>query len=331
MAIKRGVSLYSFQDTYYNGNMNLADCVKFVAEELEATGIELLAEQMPIGSYPNPTDRQVDDWKEMMEKYHTTPTCMDSFIDYMLYKGRILTLKEQVEQMEQDLKLASRLGFQCIRVLCPVRAEVVEASAPIAEYYNVKMGLEIHAPMSFKAPWMQRYMEMANRVNSKYVGIIPDFGIFQYKPNDIAIQQALQAGARKSIIDQVVVEYRNGAHAVGQLKERLEKDRLNEAERAFIAQNSRSCYSDPECLKTYKDFIIHFHGKFYEINPENLEETGINYKEPIRILKETGFDGYISSEFEGQGFYQTDEFCDTSYEQEQLKLHHKMLKKYIGE
>lgn len=330
MALTRGVSLYSLQDSYYNGNMNLEDCVKFVSDELGAVGIELLAEQMPVGSYPNPTDREVGEWKEMMDKYHTVPTCMDSFIDYMLYKGRILTLKEQVAQMEQDLRLASRLGFKCIRVLCPVRAEVVEASAGIAEYYNVKMGLEIHSPMSFKAPWMQRYMEMAHRVDSPYVGIIPDFGIFQYKPNDIAVKQALMAGARKEIVDQVVKEYRNGGDAVMELKARLEKGGLNPAEEKFIMQNSRSCYSDPECLREYQDYIMHFHGKFYEINPDTLEETGINYEEPLRILKEIGLDACISSEFEGQKYYQTDNFKDTSYEKEQLKLHHKMLEKYLN-
>lgn len=56
MAIKRGVSLYSLQDSYYNGILDLEGCVKFVAEELGATGIELLAEQMPVGSYPDPSE-----------------------------------------------------------------------------------------------------------------------------------------------------------------------------------------------------------------------------------------------------------------------------------
>lgn len=330
MAITRGVSLYSFQDSYYNGNMDLEACVKFVAEELGATGIELLAEQTPVGHYPNPTAKEVGQWKDLMAKYNTVPTCMDSFIDYLLYKGRILTLKEQVAQMEQDLRLASRLGFSCIRVLCPVRAEVVEASAGIAADYNVKMGLEIHAPMSFRAPWMQRYMEMAARVNSKYVGIIPDFGIFQHKPNEIAIRQALAAGAREEIVARMVEVYKHGAPAVAELKAELTPKGLNPAEEKFIMSNSRSCYSEPECLREYQDYLVHFHGKFYEINPKTLEETGINYAEPLRILQEIGFDGSISSEFEGQGFYQTADFTNTAYEAEQLKLHHKMLTKYLG-
>ena len=333
MAIKRGVSLYSLQDSYYNGILDLEGCVKFVAEELGATGIELLAEQMPVGSYPDPSEKDVDWWKDLMAKYGTEPSCMDSFIDWMLYKGRILTLKEQVQEMEKDLKLASRLGFKCIRVLTPVRAEVVEASASIAEYYNVKMGLEIHAPMSFDAPWMQRYLEMCARVDSPYVGLIPDFGIFQYQPNRINQQQALAAGARPEVVDAVVKTYKSGYAAMAALRPQLEKEMggLNPAEMGFIMRNSRSAYSDPDVIRKYKDLIVHFHGKFYEIDPETLTETSINYEEPFAVMKEIGYDGFISSEFEGQGFYQTPDGNDTSYEMNELKLHHKMMAKLLGE
>ena len=40
----------------------------------------------------------------------------------------------------------------------------------------------------------------------------------------------------------------------------------------------------------------------------------------------------FSSEFEGQPHYWNDgDLMDTSYELEELKLHHKMLKKYLGD
>lgn len=333
MSIKRGVSLYSLQDTYYNRNIDLEGMVKFVSEELGATGIELLAEQSPVGSYPNPSDKDVDWWKDLMAKYGTEPVCMDSFIDWMLYKGRILTLKEQVQQMEQDLRLASRLGFKCIRVLCPVRAEVVEASASIAEYYNVKMGVEIHAPMSFDAPWMQRYFEMAERVGSPYIGVIPDFGIFQYQPNAIHKKQALAAGCRPEVVEGISEKYKEGFAVMAAYRAELEKKvgGFTPAEMGFAMSCARSAYSDPAVLKEYKKYIMHFHGKFYEIDPETLTETGINYEEPLQVMKDMGYDGYICSEFEGQRFYQTDNYDDSSYEKEELKLHHKMLKKMLGE
>ena len=177
MSIKQGVSLYSYQQAYFKKELDLEGAVK-AAADAGAPGIELIAEQMPVGRYPNPTDRDIAWWKDLMVKYNTTPTCMDAFMDTRMYKGRYLTLPEQVNLMERDLKLASQLGFYCIRVLCHVRPEVIEASLPIAEYYNVKMGLEIHAPLTMKGEWVTNYVEMAERKGSPYAALIPDFGIF---------------------------------------------------------------------------------------------------------------------------------------------------------
>ena len=43
--IKRSVSLYSYQDEYYNGQLDLEGCLRETAKT-GATGVELLAEQM---------------------------------------------------------------------------------------------------------------------------------------------------------------------------------------------------------------------------------------------------------------------------------------------
>ncbi|NLK89444.1 MAG: AP endonuclease, partial [Clostridiaceae bacterium] len=119
MAIKLGVSFYSYQQAYYTGRKNLEQLIDATANVVGARGVELIPEQMPVGSFPDPSEADVECWFAWMEKYQTEPTCMDSFIDWMLYKDRILTKREQVDQMARDLRLASRLGFKTLRVLCP--------------------------------------------------------------------------------------------------------------------------------------------------------------------------------------------------------------------
>lgn len=44
MSIKRGVSLYSFQNETFLGEMNLEDCLRTCAE-IGANGIEVVSEQ----------------------------------------------------------------------------------------------------------------------------------------------------------------------------------------------------------------------------------------------------------------------------------------------
>jgi len=330
MSIKRSVSLYSLQNSYYYGNIDLEGCIKFVTQELKAPGIELIYEQMPVGAYPNPTASEVSRWKDWMQQYGATPTCMDSFLDWRLYKNRVLTLREQVEQMANDLRLASRLGFPCIRVLCPVRAEVIEASIPYAEEYGVQMGLEIHAPMHFEADWAKRYLDMAHRTGSPMVKIIPDFGIFQYRPSQIACDNAIKAGAKPEIIDFIVKAIEADSTCAKDLAPQIQAMGGGPAEIGFAMQHARLHYSDPSVLRDIKDLICHVHAKFYDMD-DSGNETCIRYPEAIQMLKDIGWEGYLSSEFEGQDFYEGADVTDTAYELEQLKRHHRMMAKLLGE
>ena len=285
-----------------------------------------IAEQMPVGAYPDPSDADVAQWFDWMEKYNTEPTCMDSFIDWMVYKDRILTRREQVDQMARDLKLAARLGFKIIRVLCPVRKEIVEASIPIAEHYGVKMGLEIHAPMTLKSRWTVEYMDMVVKSGSEYAGLIPDFGIFAKRPAKKMMDNAVKSGASQVILDEIAAACEDG-EGVEKLMSIVKRMGGSEAESAVAMSWARNRFSEPEWIRDYAPYIFHCHGKFYDMD-EQCKETGIDYETPIAVLKDIGYDGYICSEFEGQRLYTGDEEVN---EIEQVRRHHVMLKGILGE
>ncbi len=326
MTIQRSVSFYSYQYNYYTGQKTLEQLIDATANIVGAQGIELIYEQMPVGSYPNPSDAAVEKWYGWMEQYNLKPTCMDSFIDYMLYKGRVLTRQEQVEQMEQDLRLAARLGFDSIRVLCPVRKEIVEACLPVAEYYGVKMGLEIHAPMTLRSRWTVEYMDMVAKSSSQYAGLIPDFGIFAKRPAKKMLNNALQQGADPSILD-MIVEGCENQRPVPEMLADVKKMGGSDVEAGVAMSFIRNSFNDPAWLRDYATHIIHVHGKFYDMD-EDCNETGIDYVTPIQVLKDIGYKGYISSEFEGQRLSVGNEEPD---EIEQVRRHHVMLKGLLGQ
>ena len=66
-AIKRGVSLYSYQEEFFLQKMTLEDCIAAVAAT-GATGIEILGEQS-IWGFPKLTDAFVHQWFGWMDKY----------------------------------------------------------------------------------------------------------------------------------------------------------------------------------------------------------------------------------------------------------------------
>lgn len=324
MAIRLGVSFYSYQQRYYKNESSLEDLIRITSETIGADGVELIYEQTPVGAYPNPEDSDVDRWHGWMDKYKTKPVCMDIFLDWLLYKGRVCTQKEQVQMMEQDIRLASRLGFPVVRVLTPVRKEIVEACIPIAERYNVKMGMEVHAPMTLRSRWILEYIEMAERSGSKHVGLIPDFGIFQLRPAKKMISNALDAGANPKILEHIVQACENRLQ-VKQILAEIKKLGAGDAENGVAMSFVRNRFSEPEWMRDYAKYIFHVHAKFYDMD-EDCEDTCIDYKNPVSVLKDIGYEGYMCSEFEGQRLYIGDEEVN---EVEQVRRQHAMLRKLI--
>jgi len=201
MALKLGASSYSWQDEYYTGKMSLEDCISNL-HSIGGTGFELIPEQMlPENNFMKLSDSFVDQWYSWMDKYQMTPTCCDIFDDYNLYRNRTLTVTEQLELIEHYLKVAQRLGFYCVRVLCRTPIEVLEAALPLGEYYGIKLGLEIHAPLSMHSDWADRWREMVAKSGTKYAGFIPDFGIFSKRPYTVSLAKAIRLGANPQLLE----------------------------------------------------------------------------------------------------------------------------------
>src|SRR5207244_1253006 len=86
--IKRGVSLYSFQEEYFLRKMTLEDCLA-TAAKLDIPGIEIIGEQMAPG-FPDPGEAFFDRWHAWMQEYPRTPVCHDMFLDWNMFKGRTM-------------------------------------------------------------------------------------------------------------------------------------------------------------------------------------------------------------------------------------------------
>ena len=131
--MKRSISLYSYQDEYYDGKLDLEGCLRETAKT-GATGVELLAEQM-IKKFPLPieTEEFREQWFGWLEKYHLTPSCYDAFLENRIFDNRTLCLGEQINMMKRDIRLASLLGFHNLRTLVSTPMEVIEGSLAYAQ------------------------------------------------------------------------------------------------------------------------------------------------------------------------------------------------------
>ncbi len=348
--IKRSVSLYSYQDEYYLGKLDLEGCLRETAAT-GATGVELLAEQM-IKKFPLPIETQEfrDQWFEWLKKYNLTPSCYDAFLENHIYDNRTLTLKEQIKMMNRDLHLASLLGFPVIRTLVSTPMDVIEGSLPYAEEVGVKIGIEVHAPFSLNSGWADGYMEMINRTGTKFFGFIPDMGIFCKNIPDVLRDKCRRHGAKEEcikIVDDAYaqrvekgftkikydlnlgkanMEYRM-ANGMKEMMDAVEAAGGGPADMEYAGSSFTYSWSDPQDIIDNIDYIFHTHAKFYNVH-EDLQETAVAIPEVIEAYKKAGYTGFLSSEYEGGEHLRGDMEVDSI---EQVRRHQAAMAKCIGE
>ncbi|MDL2292993.1 sugar phosphate isomerase/epimerase [Ruminococcaceae bacterium OttesenSCG-928-D13] len=322
MGIKRGVSLYSYQQEYFLHQMDLEACIKAVAD-LGATGVEIIPEQM-VNEYPRLSDGFLEKWFGWMKQYGTVPTCMDAFSESLLYKNRVLSESELVDLMERDLKVAAQLGCFVIRTLCTTPTGVIEKSLPLAEKYGVKIGLEIHAPLDLDSDWFKPYQDLIDRKGCAWFGIIPDMGIFEKFPSPLQQARAVRNGASQKVTDFITQAYIAG-EGQDKVAAEMAKQNANQHDYAWLHRAYRTLYTSPEVLRKHKDYIFHVHAKFYDVSPDYQDEC-LDYENVVRVLREIGYDGYLSSEYEGNRTIE-DAFPVDSVEQ--VRRQHEMMKRLL--
>jgi sugar phosphate isomerase/epimerase len=323
--IKRGVSLYSFQEEYFLRKMSLEDIIATCAK-LDILGIEIIGEQMAPG-FPEPGDEFFNNWHEWMSKYERTPVCHDMFLDWNKHKGRTMTEDEQVQSVVRDLRFANRLGCKVIRAIHTTNLRVLERAVPYAEELDVKMGVEIHAPNHPDNPAMQELWALMERLDSPYLGFTPDMGIFTRRMPRVVSDRWVRDGARQDIVDHIVEVY-NSHEGQERLPEDVEKMGGGPVDRWAASYTSRAMiYVDPRRLLPIMPRVVHIHAKFNEMLPDYTEYS-IPYDEVIPVLIEGGYNGYLSSEYEGNRHIQ-DAFDVDSVEQ--VRRQHEMFKQLLGE
>jgi sugar phosphate isomerase/epimerase len=257
--IHRGVSTYCWYPLY-NVNMDLEDSF-MIMQDMGAHGLEILADGI-IKGYPYPSKEWLNKWFALCDHYEIVPVEYGHWVESKLYRGRESTVEESLEQLIHDIKLASYMGFTCMRTklgvidgkLTPtlIWRDVIRKALPYAEKYNVVMQPEIHSPTRLTDQMIMDYVEFIEKEDTQFFGFNVDFGTFQNKPTP---GRALPPGFKMNP-------------------------------------------SLPEDIIPLLPYIHCCHAKYYNMS-EDFDETTIPYVEVINIMKEHGWNGYLLSEYEG--------------------------------
>jgi hypothetical protein len=323
--VKRGVSLYSYQQTMMLNKMSLEDCIR-ECSDIGAYGIEAIG-QVVIKDYPNPTEKFVKDWWDLMDKYGTIPITYTNFHDLQLQQ-RPMRVPENLEYQTREFKLGRKLGFKNFRMLNGTPADLLLAAIPVAEKMGIWMGLEVHGATQRQKPLIEWVVKQAEKY-PETIGFVPDMGIFSKYPRPYAREMQIKAGTLTREIALYIEEsYKSGLDKAEVVK-KVAKMKPKPGDTAYIetVYRSASSYQDINDLIPILKYCKSIHGKFWEMSKgAEYYDTQITYDTVVPVLMEKGYDGYILSEYEGQ---RSMEIADVN-EIDEIRRQHLMLKRILG-
>jgi sugar phosphate isomerase/epimerase len=261
-----GVSLYSYMDDF-GTVMDLETALASVAD-VGATGVEILGEAH-VPHYSEPSTTWTDNWFALLEKYSLEPTNYGSWIDTRLHPGRSMTVTEGAAALQRDLRLAHRLGFSFVRPKIGVVSSDLVPDPIWTE--SVERSLDLaHELGVIICPEIHSPTPIKHPVVDDYIALIErtgtkNFGLLIdtgiFQDRPIPLRQGETRETRPAFLDGIGVD---------------------PADFAQIAQ-----------------YVVFIQAKFHDIN-EQLEDQQIPWLPVLKALKDAGYTGYLSSEYEGE-------------------------------
>jgi sugar phosphate isomerase/epimerase len=303
---KTGVTLYSFTPDFHAGRVTLDDLFARAADLEMGPGLEIIGFQSVRG-FPNITDEFERHFKGLVDRYGFELSCIDCNADRAVRSDRLLSEDELYEYLAAQLRAAHKLGFPAARMQWAAPLSVMERLVPLAKQLDVRMGVEIHAPETVDSGWVVAQREWHARHQSPYLGFVIDSGstttrisprLFEvYRAKGLS-DELLQAIAdRWHSLDGQRFEAHDEIGAFVQLAMSMGAPFDQAINLAVFAVGIHG-HGDPRMWLEIADQIVHVHAKFFHVT-EDGEEPAVPIADTIRVLIEAGYDGYVSSEYEG--------------------------------
>lgn len=322
-----GVTLYSFTNEWLTRQFELDTLLREVASRNLGPNIEIIGFQS-FKEFPDVSDDFASYFKDLIAETGLNPVSCAINSDRFLKPGQQpIDDATLVEYHKRQLRSAKKLGFSIARSQFALPAHLLPELAPFCEDLDIRMGVEVHAPMWARHPAVLEYREMYEKLNSPALGWIPDFGGTARAIPPSLLDAAREIGTPEALIEitkEIWAEDGPSYVKAGKLREIAQEKGYEQAHLQactlsfFILSNN-----DPKSWAEMVDRTIHIHGKFYGVSDEGVEEA-IPYEDILPLFRDGGFTGTIVSEWEGHAYCTTDAF-------EQVRRHQEMCRRILAQ
>jgi hypothetical protein len=204
--------------------------------------------------------------------------------------------------LQEQLDAARKLRFTVLRVGADVNPTVLERLVPDCERNGVKIGIEIHSPETATTPKVNALGELFERVGSPCLGFIPDFGSSMTDIPPGFIRSLRRDGVSSALTDLLLNIWRDNTDIAEKRPQFIQGATALGADAATISKMMVGLAlfgkETPRGWLAIMPHVIHIHGKFYEFDGAG-NAAAVPYPELVAMLKEAGYQGYMSLEWEG--------------------------------
>jgi sugar phosphate isomerase/epimerase len=306
----QGVTLYSFTRAFHAREYDLEGLVRKVAADGYGPGLEIIGFSSFRG-FPAIDDAFAGWFRDLVAEVGLVQTSLAINADIGIHRDRLLNQDELIEYMRRQIEAAAKLGFPIARVQISITPDSMAALAPIAERYGVTLALEVHADQYASHPRILALRDRYEEVGSPFLGFTADWGATTVGFAPSLLEAYRRRGATDELLGQVV-ELWNEFYEAGPPADQADHGQRFGRFIGLAAQNGRPDLGidfaingtglfGPARVDDWLEimpWIKHVHGKFFGID-ENHEEPSVPVRDLIALLVDSGYDGAISSEYEG--------------------------------
>ena len=322
-----GVTLYSFTNEWLTRQFELDTLMREVAKRGLGPNIEIIGFQS-FKEFPDVSDDFAAYFKDLIAETGLNPVSCAINSDRFLKPGQQpIDDASLVEYHKRQLRSAKKLGFSLARSQFALPVHLLPELAPFLEEIDMRMGVEVHAPMWARHPEVLAYREMYEKLDTPALGWIPDFGGTARAIPPSLLDAAREIGTPESLIEITKAIWQEDGPSyvkAGKLREIAARDGYQPQHvQALTLSFFILSKNDPKSWAEMVDRTIHIHGKFYGVDDNGVEEA-IPYEEFLPLFRDGGFTGTIVSEWEGHAYCTADAF-------EQVRRHQAMCRRILAE
>jgi sugar phosphate isomerase/epimerase len=298
--LRLGTTLFSFTNEYHSRRYTVEQLINKVAELGLGPGLEILGFSH-IREYPQVSNEFVMMFRRAVERNNLEPSCLSMNCDVMIHRARPMTLDESYEYHKAQIETAAKLRIPVAKTQVMVGPKLMARLAPLAERLDVKIGVEVHTPEAADSPNVVAFREAYEKIGSPYLGFVPDFGASVTAVPQCFVDHFRDSGIRGQLIDIALETWASQGSFAQRIGRYQQEERAAGAKDADIGAMfmifGMLGRQEPEKWLEIMPRVFHIHAKFYDEH-----EPAIPFDELLPLFRDSGFNGYLASEWEGHAF-----------------------------